>query len=136
MQMPPPYPVVIFDGYCELCNQSVDFILKREKSHRLRFTANQNEPGKEILDHFGISSEEVKTIFLAENGRIYQRSRAALRIARYLKFPWNLLYGLIVIPGFLRDVVYKWISRNRYRWFGKKDTCRIPTEEEKARFLL
>ena len=130
------HPIIIFDGICELCNASVDFILKWEKRPDFLFTANQNPPGQELLKQFGENPDEVSTIYVVENGKLYKRSAAALRIARRLRFPANLLYGFIIIPGFLRDILYRWISRNRYRWFGKKDTCRIPTQEEIARFLM
>ena len=129
-------PVVIFDGVCELCNASVDFIMKWEKRPDLLFTANQNEPGRKIMEKHGQDPDSVSTIFLYENGKLYSRSTAALRIARRLKFPLNLLYAGMILPRFLRDAVYKWIARNRYRWFGKKDTCRMPSPEEMARFLL
>jgi len=129
-------PVVIFDGYCELCNASVDFILKWEKKPEILFSANQNPPGQRILEQFGADGADLSTVFFVEKGKLYKESSAALRIACHFRFPMNLLYGFIVVPRFLRDVVYRWIARNRYRWFGKKDTCRIPTPEEMARFLL
>lgn len=134
--LPTDSPIVIFDGVCELCNASVDFILKWEKRPELKFTANQNPPGRAILESFGENPDAVSTIFLVQNGKLYRRSTAALRIARTLKFPMNLLYGFIIWPPFIRDFFYKIIARNRYRWFGKKDTCRIPSQEEIARFLL
>lgn len=129
-------PVIIFDGVCELCNASVNFIMKWEKRPDLLFTANQNEPGRKFLTGFGEDPDGVSTIYLVENGKLYSRSTAALRIARRLRFPLNLLYGFMIVPRFLRDVIYKWIARNRYRWFGKKEMCRIPSPEEMARFLL
>ena len=132
----PENPVLIFDGVCELCNASVDFILKWEKKPEILFTANQNPPGRALLQQFGEDPDAVSTVYLVQNGKLYKQSTAALRIARMLMFPWFLAYGFIIVPPFLRDLVYKFIARNRYRWFGKKDTCRIPTPEEIARFLL
>lgn len=129
-------PIIIFDGVCELCNSSVNFIMKWEKRPDLLFTANQNEPGRKLLQSFGEDPDSVSTIYLVENGKLYSRSTAALRISRRLRFPMNLVYGFVIVPRFLRDVVYKWIARNRYRWFGQKDMCRIPSPEEMARFLL
>lgn len=129
-------PVLIFDGVCELCNASVDFILKWEKKPELLFTANQNPPGRALLQQFGEDPDAVSTVFLVQNGKLYKRSTAALRLARLLRFPWFLAYGFIIVPPFIRDWVYKIIANNRYRWFGKKETCRIPTAEEMARFLL
>lgn len=129
-------PVLIFDGVCELCNRSVNFILKHEKRQEIRFTANQNEPGRKLLMEFGEDPDAPATVFLVEKGKLYKESTAALRIARHLRFPWNLAYGFIVIPPFIRNAVYRLIARNRYKWFGEKDTCRIPSPEEMARFLL
>jgi predicted DCC family thiol-disulfide oxidoreductase YuxK len=130
-------PVLIFDGVCEICNATVDFVLKWEKKPPvILFTANENPPGRALLQQHGQDPEAVTTVFFLENGKLYQRSTAALRLARYLRFPMNLLYGYIIVPRFIRDFVYNIIARNRYRWFGKKDTCRIPSPEEMARFLL
>ncbi|HHG86142.1 MAG TPA: thiol-disulfide oxidoreductase DCC family protein [Bacteroidetes bacterium] len=129
-------PVLIFDGVCELCNTSVNFILKYERRPDLLFSASQNLPGRNLLVQFGEDPDAVSTIYLVENGKLYSHSTAALRIARRLRFPLNLLYGFIIVPPFLRNFVYRWIARNRYRWFGKKEICRIPTPEERARFLL
>lgn len=134
--IPNDRPVIIFDGVCELCNASVDFILKWEKRPDFMFTANQNPPGQAILRGFGVDPDSVSTVFVVENGKLYQRSAAAMRIARRLRFPMVLLYAGVIVPGFLRDVVYNWIARNRYRWYGQKDTCRIPSQEEIDRFLL
>ena len=129
-------PILIFDGVCELCNASVDFIMKREKRPDLLFTANQNRAGNALLKKFGEDPDSVSTVFLVKDGKLYQRSTAALKLARMLRFPWNLAYGFIIVPRFLRDPIYKLIANNRYRWFGKKETCRIPTPEEIARFLI
>jgi predicted DCC family thiol-disulfide oxidoreductase YuxK len=130
-----PEHIVIFDGVCNLCNSSIDFITRHDKKQMFYVSANQHEAGAEILREHGLSKEDTTTVFYLEKGKLYQRSTAALRIARHLGFPWNLLWVFIIIPPFIRDGVYKWISRNRYRWFGKKDSCRLPTPEEQARFL-
>jgi predicted DCC family thiol-disulfide oxidoreductase YuxK len=129
-------PVLIFDGLCEICNATVDFVLKWEKKPLILFTANENPPGRALLQQHGQNPDAVTTVFLLENGKLYQRSTAALRLTRWLRFPMNLLYGFIIVPRFIRDFFYNIIARNRYRWFGKKDTCRIPSPEEMARFLL
>jgi len=129
-------PVIIFDGVCELCNRTVDFVLRWEKKPVILFTANQNPPGRQILTDLEIDADKVSTVFLLENGKLYQESTAALRLSRYLRFPFNLLYGFIIVPPFLRNAVYRWVARNRYRWFGERDTCRIPSQEELDRFLL
>jgi len=131
-----PHPVLIFDGVCELCSSSVNFILRWEKGHEIKFTANQNPPGRALLEQYGENPDEVSTIYFIEQGKIYKQSAAVLRIARRLRFPWFLGYGFIIVPRFIRDFFYKLIARNRYRLFGQKETCRIPTPEEMARFLL
>jgi predicted DCC family thiol-disulfide oxidoreductase YuxK len=136
MPAPQENPVLIFDGVCELCSTAVNFILRWEKGHEIRFTANQNPPGRALLIQYGENPDEVSTIYYIENGKIYKQSAAVLRIARRLRFPWYLGYGFIIVPRFIRDFFYKLIARNRYRFFGQKDTCRIPTPEEMARFLL
>ncbi len=129
-------PILIFDGVCELCNASVDFIIKREKQPDLLFTANQNPAGIELLTQFGESPEDVSTLFLVQDGKLYQRSTAALKLARMLKLPWNIFYVFIIVPRFIRDPIYSFIAKRRYKLFGKKETCRIPTQEEIARFLI
>ncbi len=129
-------PLIVFDGVCNLCNASVDFVLKRDPRAEFLFASNQSEAGRRLLAEHGIESSEVQSVYLIEGDRLSDRSTAALRIARRLRFPWNLLFGLIVIPRPIRDAVYGLIARNRYRWFGKKETCRLPTPEERARFLL
>lgn len=136
MNLPSDRPILIFDGVCEVCNATVDFILKWEKRPEILFTANQNPPGQAILRQFGIDPDDVSTVFLVEGGKIYRESTAALRITRHLRFPWFLGYGFIIVPRFIRNFFYRWFARNRYRFFGKKDTCRIPSPEEFARFLL
>lgn len=130
------HPVVIFDGVCNLCNASVDFIIRHDEAGVFKVSANQHETGRKILAEQGVDPHQVDTVFLYENGTLYRRSTAALRIARRLGFPWNLLYGFIIIPSPIRDAVYKVIAQNRYRWFGKKETCRLPTPEERERFLM
>lgn len=129
------HPVVVFDGVCNLCNGAIDFIVRHDREAVFRVTANQHGAGRQLLADHGMSPDEVDTIYLFEEGRMYQRSTAALRIARRLPFPWRLLYGFIIVPAPIRDAVYRVIARNRYRWFGKKETCRLPTPSETSRFL-
>jgi len=129
-------PIVVFDGYCSLCNGTVDFILRYDTKEEFLFSANQHEAGKELLIQHGIEPEDETTVFLIEDGQLYQRSTAALRIARRLGFPFALAWVFMLVPSFIRDAVYKVIARNRYRWFGKRDSCRLPTPAERARFLI
>jgi predicted DCC family thiol-disulfide oxidoreductase YuxK len=135
-QSTPPHPVLVFDGVCGLCNASVDFVIRHDRRGVFRFTPSQSEVGRSLLERFGVNPDDVQTVYLVEGGRIKARSTAALLVARRLGFPWSLASVFLLVPRPLRDLVYRWIARNRYRWFGKKETCRLPNAEERARFLL
>lgn len=133
---PEPAAIVLFDGVCNLCNASVNFVLDRDKRNYFRFAALQSQRGGTLLHAYGIPQKaEPESIVLLENGKAYQGSTAALRIAKRLGGLWPLLYAFIIVPRPIRDVVYKWIARNRYKWFGRTDACRMPTPALKARFL-
>lgn len=127
--------LVLFDGVCNLCNRSVQFILKRDKKKRFRFATLQGDTAKRILAAAGLKADELNSFILVENGKIYTRSSGALRLCRKLSGAWPLLYGFIIVPCFIRDAVYKWIAKNRYKWFGKKETCMIPDPSLTSRFL-
>lgn len=129
--------VVLFDGVCNLCNASVQFILDRDARGYFRFAALQSEAGAKALRAHGreASSGEPDSVVLIEDGRVYERSDAALRIARRLDGAWPALCVLLVIPRPLRDTAYKLIARNRYRWFGRAAECRLPSPALRARFL-
>jgi predicted DCC family thiol-disulfide oxidoreductase YuxK len=131
------HPVVLFDGVCNLCNASVNFVIDRDPEGIFHFAPLQSSAGRALLaSHGRVPPEgEPDSIVLVENGLVYDRSTAALRVARRLRGPVKLLYALIVFPRVVRDLVYRLIARNRYRWFGKSDVCRVPTPELKARFL-
>ncbi len=127
--------VVLFDGFCNLCSGSVQFIIKRDPASRFRFASLQSDFGQQQVSRFGFDPTKVESIVLIEGDQVYRQSDAALRIARQLSGLWPVLYAGIMLPRFLRDAIYNWIARNRYRFFGKKDACWIPTPELKARFL-
>lgn len=127
--------IIFFDGVCNLCNTSVDFIINRDRRRLFRFASLQSDFAKELLSARQVDVSTMSTIVLLKNDRFYYRSNAALEIARGLNFPWPLMYGFKIVPRFIRDWVYDTVSRNRYRWFGKRDTCRVPTPEEKVLFL-
>ena len=129
------HPVVLFDGKCNLCNGSVNFILDRERGSDLRFASLQGEVGAAMLDHEGMDRSELGTMLFVEDGRVYRKSSAVLRITRYLKFPWNLARWCLIVPRPVRDFFYGIVARNRYRWFGSTDACRLATPDLKARFL-
>ncbi|MGM9479371.1 thiol-disulfide oxidoreductase DCC family protein [Pedobacter sp. GSP4] len=127
--------VIFFDGVCNLCNSSVQFVIKHDKNKRFSFAALQSQYAQQSLKPFRVSPGELNSIMLMENGKLYLRSSAALRIARHLNGFWPLLYGFIVVPKFIRDWVYGIIAKNRYKWWGKKESCWVPTPELKSKFL-
>jgi predicted DCC family thiol-disulfide oxidoreductase YuxK len=131
-----PIAVILFDGVCSLCDRSVQFIIQRDPAARFRFGALQSEPAQRLLASVGRSSPATpETFVLLEDNRVFTRSTAALRIVRRLPFPWPLAYGFIVIPRALRDAIYDWVARHRYRWFGRLDQCLMPTPERRRRFI-
>ena len=128
--------IVLFDGVCNFCSGSVLFIIKRDPKEYFRFAALQTEEGNRIMEQYGIDPEDrPESIILVENGKVWYRSSAALRIARKLRWGWPLFYGFIAFPPFLRDFFYNIIAKNRYKWFGQKDSCFIPTDEIRSRFI-
>ena len=129
------HPVILFDGVCNLCNSAVQFIIKRDKKNRFRFAALQSETGQKLLAQYGLPANELNSFILIENDKAYNRSTGALRVLKKFKGLWPLLYGFIIVPKFIRDGVYDWVGRNRYKWFGKKEECMIPTPEVRSRFL-
>jgi predicted DCC family thiol-disulfide oxidoreductase YuxK len=128
-------PIVLFDGVCNFCNASVNFILDHDVRKRFRFAALQSPAGQEVLKRFGLRTDDFDTAVIVEHGHAYTRSSAALRIARGLGGWWSLLAVLFAIPPFLRDGAYNLLARNRYRWFGKAESCRVPTPAMRERFL-
>lgn len=126
--------VVLFDGVCNLCSGAVQFTIKRDPFARFHFASLQSDYGQEQLKRIGFNPESLHSIVLIKDGKVFERSNAALEIARNLTGVWPLLYGFKILPRFLRDSIYTLIARYRYRWFGKKDSCWLPTPELKARF--
>ncbi|MBC8479465.1 MAG: DUF393 domain-containing protein [FCB group bacterium] len=127
--------IVIYDGYCNLCSWSVSFIINRDPEYRFVFTASQSSVGKKLLEDQHPSTDAAASVILIKNGVLFEKSSAALEIARNLSGGWKLLYGLSFIPKSVRDKIYMWISGRRYRWFGRKDACHIPDTAIKNRFL-
>lgn len=129
------YNLILFDGVCNLCNGAVQFIIMRDKKQRFRFASLQSSIGKKYSSLQPADQPDPGTILLIRNNRIYDRSNAALEIAKELSGAWPALYIFKIVPKFLRDAIYNLIARNRYRWFGKKDECMIPTPALKNRFI-
>lgn len=127
--------IVLFDGVCNLCNRSVQFILKRDKKKQFQFGSLQGKTGQEYLRKYHLPTDQFHSFMLIEGNVLYTRSTAVLRMLKYLGRGWQLLYVFIYIPQPIRDGVYSLIASNRYKLFGKKDQCSIPTAEERERFL-
>jgi predicted DCC family thiol-disulfide oxidoreductase YuxK len=127
--------IVLFDGVCNFCNASINFVIEHDKARYFKFAPLQSEIGEELTARHGIDRVETDSVILVENGKIYTHSDAALGIARHLNGIWSWAYVLRVIPRPVRDLAYKFIARNRYRLFGRRDACMMPTPEVRARFL-
>lgn len=114
------HPIILFDGVCNLCSSSVQFVIKHDSEQKFKFASLQSDIAKSILQDFAAASTSFNSVILVEEGKVYYRSTAALRIAKQLSFPYNLLYAFIIVPPFIRNLVYDYIAKNRYQWFGKK----------------
>ena len=125
----------MFDGICNFCNFWVNFILDRDKRDIFRFAALQSDAGQELLQKLRLKTTDFDTFILIDGETYFSKSTAAIRIAKNLSGPIKIFYLLIYLPKFLRDLFYEMIAKNRYKFFGKRDTCRIPGDEEKMRFL-
>ena len=128
-------PILLFDGVCNLCAGSVQFIIRRDPHGNIRFAPLQSETGKLLLKSFNLPENELKSLVFIENGQAFTRSTGALRVSRYLSGAWPLLYTLIILPRPLRDFIYDFVGKNRYRWFGQKNECWLPTPQLRARFI-
>lgn len=126
---------ILVDGVCNLCNGFVQFVIKRDPQARFRFGALSSDAARKVLEEAGVRGPIPDSIVLVQDGRVYFRSDAPLRIARELTFPWPLFAVFAVVPRFVRDRVYDFIAARRYRWFGRRDVCMIPTPGLNDRFL-
>ncbi len=131
----PDKPIILFDGICNLCNAAVQFVIKRDPTAIFSFASLQSNSGQELLKKYDLPVNELNSFVLIQQEQSFTRSTAALKVAKQLKGPIKLLYGFIIVPAFIRNFVYKIIAVNRYRWFGKKDSCMLPTDALKERFL-
>jgi predicted DCC family thiol-disulfide oxidoreductase YuxK len=128
--------IVLFDGVCNFCSASVNWIIRRDKRARFRFAPLQSATGERLQREHGLDPSAIDTMLLVDDGRAYLRSSAALRIVRDLSFPWPLLYAFIIVPAPIRDFFYTAFANRRYRWFGKKDDCMVPSQRVRDRFLI
>ncbi|MFL0804273.1 MAG: thiol-disulfide oxidoreductase DCC family protein [Agarilytica sp.] len=131
----PNHSIIIFDGICNFCNSSVNFIISRDYKDTFKFAPMQSPTGQQMLATHNISSDNIDTFLLVKNGKAFIKSDAALAIAQELRRPWNYLVILKLIPRPIRDYFYSLIARNRYKWFGKREHCMMPTPELKNKFL-
>ncbi|HEV2843602.1 MAG TPA: thiol-disulfide oxidoreductase DCC family protein [Thermoanaerobaculia bacterium] len=129
------YPIVLFDGVCNLCSTSVQFILQRDPTGKFRFASLQSDLAQRLLTEHGLDPKALDSVVVIDGDHLYRESDAALRIARDMKGAWKALAVFRVIPRSVRDWAYRLIARNRYRWFGKKESCWLPTPEVRGRFL-
>lgn len=130
-----PHKILLFDGVCNLCNNTVLFVIKRDRKKQIRFGAIQSQEGKKLLQKFGIDQQYLGSLIFIDEGKVYLKSSGALRLSKYLSGLWPLFYALMVIPAFIRNPIYDFVAANRYKWFGKKEVCMIPTPELKSLFL-
>ena len=128
-------PVILFDGVCNLCNSSVQFIIRHDKKKQFRFASLQGHTGQALLQQFNLPATHFNSFVLIEGNRLFTESTAALRVFKTLGGVWSLLYGCIIIPAFIRNAIYRLIAKNRYKWFGKRASCMVPPPGVQSMFL-
>jgi len=128
-------PVIFFDGVCNLCNTAVQFVIKKDPQGLFKFCSLQSPAASRLLQNHDFEKPDFNSFILLVNNKIYTRSSAALRVARKLNSAYSFLYGFIIVPPFIRNWVYDFISANRYKWFGKREECMVPDECLRHRFL-
>lgn len=129
------HPIILFDGVCNFCNSAVNFTIKRNNKVNIRFAPLQSDVGHRLLQQYNLPANEMESFIFIEKDRAYNRSTAALKVCRHLKGLWPLCYGFMIVPKFIRDGIYDWIARNRYKWFGIREQCMVPAPEVRERFL-
>ena len=127
--------IILFDGVCNLCNSSVNFVIRHDKKNYYLFAPLQSEIAKTLLKKYGIDSTKTDSFILIENNKAYIKSSAALRLTKHLNRLYPLLFSLLIVPVFIRNGVYNYIAKNRYKWFGKMESCMVPTKELKEKFI-
>lgn len=129
------HKIILFDGVCNLCNGAINFVIKKDNKNTFKFAALQSEIGQELTSKFNIDRTKVDSIILIDGDKHYEKSSAALHIAKHMGSAFPLLFGFMIVPKFIRNAVYDYVARNRYKWFGKKENCMISTAELKNKFL-
>jgi predicted DCC family thiol-disulfide oxidoreductase YuxK len=129
------HPVILFDGVCNFCDSAVNFVLKQDKKGIFRFAPLQSEAGQKLLQQFNLSTKDFDSFVLIDKGKVYKKSSASLQVMNKLPWYWKEVQIFRIIPAIFRDAIYDFIAKNRYKWFGKKDQCMVPTPEIRSRFL-
>lgn len=129
------HPIILFDGVCNLCNASVNWIIARDPRGQFRFAALQSPAGEALQHRYGLDPVALDTLILIDRGRVHRRSAGLLRIVRRLRWPWPVLFVLVAVPPVVRDSVYSFVARRRYRWFGRRERCTTPAPEVRGRYL-
>lgn len=129
------HKIILFDGVCNLCNSSVNYVIKHDKKNVFKYAALQSEIGQQLLENHNIDSKNTDSIVFINQEKVYVKSTAALHITKSLSGALPLLFGFIIAPTFIRNWVYDFVARNRYKWYGKKESCMIPTPSLKDKFL-
>ena len=129
------HPVILFDGVCNFCNTTINFLIRQDRQKVLRFAALQSEAGQQLLERFSLPKEKFDSFILIDKGKVYKSSTAVLFLSGKLPWYWKWTQLFWLVPTALRDAVYGVIARNRYKWFGKKEQCMLPSAEVRSRFL-
>ena len=129
------HPIILFDGVCNFCNGAINFVLKYDKKGVFRFAPLQSEAGQKLLQEYSLATKDFDSFVLIDSGKVYKKSAASLRVMNKLPWYWKEAQILRIIPTALRDAIYDFIAKNRYKWFGKKEACMVPTLEIRSRFL-
>tara|TARA_R110000787_G_scaffold108621_2_gene217037 strand:+ start:21166 stop:21576 length:411 start_codon:yes stop_codon:yes gene_type:complete len=129
------HKVILFDGVCNLCNTSINFIIRNDKKGVFKFAPLQSDFGKKALKDYNINPKDTDSIILIDADKCYIKSSAALQIAKHLSGAYPLFFGFMIVPKFMRNWVYDFVAKNRYQWYGKKESCMIPSPELKDKFL-
>ena len=130
------HPILLFDGVCNLCNHSVQFCIDNDTNGKIHYASLQSDIGQTYLAKFKMSTTDLNSVILIEGDRFYTNSDAPLHLVKYFdKKIWRLFNVFFIVPKFIRDAIYSYIAKNRYKWFGKQESCRLPTPELKSRFL-
>ena len=129
------HPLILFDGICNFCNSAVNFVIKKDNGAIIHFAPLQSPKGRLYLKQYNYPVNNLNSFVFIEDNKVYTKSTAALKVCRHLKGLWPLCYGFIIVPKFIRDGIYSWVAKNRYKWFGVRQECMMPTPEVRSRFV-